>query len=70
MRSEGKTYVQCQRCGEVTTINGDHDLIEEMYVDNWKCPCCEHTVGLNLGSNKDDIYELYNVNYDSRYYNY
>lgn len=70
MKSEGKTFIQCCSCGHITNIDGKRDLVEEMYIKDWKCPRCEHKIGLNLGSDKDDLYELYNVSYDPRYYQY
>ena len=69
MKSEGKTYVQCQRCGKITTLNGECN-IEEIYIINYECPCCRSMIGLNLGNTKEDIYRYINSNVDYRYYEY
>ena len=62
-----KTWVQCQECGEVYQMPQTID-IDKLYI--WAhCPICNHmTRGLNLGDNEDDVYYLYDVTLDERYY--
>lgn len=64
----GKTYIQCMGCGRIHMVR-QHVPIEHLYV-KMTCPKCGHAVGLNCGSNEDDLYALYDVNMDPRYYKY
>lgn len=62
------TWIQCATCGKI------HQLprlvpVEELYVAAY-CPECESEIGINLGDDEDEIYNYYNINLDSRCYNY
>lgn len=64
----GKTYVQCQNCGKVYKFPRIVAR-DKLYVQSY-CPECGAETALNLGNKEEDIYELYNVNIDPRYYEY
>ena len=69
MTKEKGTYIQCQHCGAIYHIDRTVP-IDKMYVAS-TCPeCNEYGKGLNCGSNKDDLYELMDINSDPRYYEY
>ena len=68
MKSTGKTYLQCQCCGEVFTVNDKID-IEELYVKSYPCPRCDNRYALNVGESGDlDYYTYYNPVMDRRFY--
>mgnify|MGYP003316797488 CR=1 FL=1 len=60
------TWVQCQTCGKIYQVPREIS-IEELYIIT-RCSTCGVTKSLNLGRNKDDIYDLYDINLDPRYY--
>ena len=60
--------VQCTQCGHVYQTKRKVN-IEDLYV-NTKCPLCGTKKGLYVGKTIEDYYEFYDVNKDSRYYNY
>lgn len=64
----GGTYLQCCNCGKIYKTYEYVD-IESIYIDSY-CPCCEHFFALNCGTNKNDIYNLYNFNLDERFFIY
>lgn len=53
-------------CGKIYRVENEISL-DKMYIYSY-CPCCEHKRALVLGDNMEDIYELYDVNLDNRYY--
>lgn len=67
--SRDKEIFQCCCCGKIHKVDekykpGDDDIYEILW-----CPKCkEHTKQLYCGDDESEIYELYNVNLDSRYY--
>lgn len=62
------TYVQCQTCGKIFQVPYQVD-IDKLYITA-ECQNCGETTGLNLGDKEEDIYFYYNVNLDSRHYDY
>lgn len=56
-----KTYLQCQYCGHIYTVEHLVDS-EALYIQSY-CPKCGNTTALNLGPNADDIYIYINVNF-------
>lgn len=62
------SWMQCTTCGKIHKIP-DTFPIEELYVEI-NCPSCDSHVGLNLGSEKEDLYYFYNVTLDDRYFTY
>ena len=65
---EIKSWIQCTTCGQVHESRKEYP-IEELYVKDY-CPNCNSYIGLNLGNNKEDLYELYDVNLDERFFIY
>ena len=63
-----RSYVQCSHCGNIYAIKKQLN-IEETYITS-TCPQCSWTRGLCLGESREDIYELYDVSFDRRYYDY
>lgn len=68
MGTDGKKniWVQCQKCGKIHRIRRKLK-VDQIYV-TINCSRCGKATGLNLGDDKDQIYEYYNVNIDPRYY--
>ena len=67
MKGAKQIWTQCQRCGNISkTLVHEYD-VEDIYIDEYKCPRCGYEVGLNCGENKSDIYLYMNSNVDSRY---
>ena len=63
------TYVQCISCGRLH-LTDVYIKTEDLYIDDW-CPTCrDGTRNLVLSDNPDDIYMLYDVNNDFRFYDY
>lgn len=62
------SWVQCITCGEIHKSYSEYS-IEEMYVDDY-CSNCDSYRGLNLGNRKEEIYELYDVSLDDKWYTY
>lgn len=60
--------VQCSKCGEIHETQ-QFFLNDDTYVDDI-CPKCGNNRGLFVGNNISDMYELYDVNVDPRFYNY
>ena len=67
-RQYGRTYVQCQHCGEVYKI--PQKLSAETLIVKAECPTCNGTLALNCGEEYDDIYLYYNNALDERFYKY
>lgn len=65
-RRKRNTFVQCQTCGKIYQISCEVK-IDTLYITA-ECSECGHLTGLNLGDKEEEIYELYNVNVDPRYY--
>ena len=64
--STNGTLIQCQECGKIYQIP-DEIAIDKLYIYA-NCPHCGIAKGLNLGNNEDDVYDLYDVTWDMRYY--
>ena len=62
------SWIQCTTCGEIHNSRSVYP-IEELYVED-HCPNCDADIGLNLGEDKDKLYELYNISLDARYFIY
>ena len=64
-----EVWVQCQECGELHKQDIRHS-IEDIYI-TLHCPRCrDGTTHLICSEDESEIYSLYNVNADPRYYNY
>lgn len=67
--SKGQQY-QCQVCGAIQLLKRPFDIEEDLFVPI-KCKHCHtETSHLWVGNNKTDLYEMYNVNVDPRFYRY
>lgn len=70
MKSEDRSYLQCQNCGRIYISKRSLD-IEDFYIYDQQCPSCGGKIGINVGNNKDiDFYKYYNPNLDERFFNY
>ena len=68
MKSEDKSYVQCQNCGRIFLSKRSFN-IEEFDIHDQPCPRCGDFNGINVGNNKDiDLYIYFNPNCDERYF--
>lgn len=66
-KQEG-TWIQCTECGAIYWIDQEVP-IDRLYVASY-CKKCENEKGVNLGSDKDHIYEFMDINIDPRFYKY
>lgn len=66
MNGQEQTYIQCQSCGHLYTIQKKIPISASMI--KAKCPKCGYERGLNCGDKEEDIPMYYNVNLDPRYY--
>ena len=63
-------YVQCQFCGTLHKQEVCYNIEDEIYI-KVLCPGCrDDTTHLVCSDDESEIYSLYNVNIDPRYYNY
>lgn len=67
MEGAKRVYTQCQECGHISKVLVHEYNVEDIYIDEYKCPRCGYEVGLNCGENKSDIYLYMNSNVDPRY---
>lgn len=63
-----RKLIQCSRCGHIYNTNQFLNE-DDTYIDSI-CPKCGNSRGLFVGNNIIDMYELYDVNVDPRFYNY
>lgn len=68
MNGKEQTYIQCQNCGHLYTVQKKIPISASII--KAKCPKCEYERGLNCGDKEEDIYMCYNVNLDPRWYEY
>lgn len=61
---------QCQQCGHIHRVRIRFDIENDVYV-TLECPRCRgSTEHLWCGRDEIEIYTMYNVNVDPRYYDY
>lgn len=66
---KGKVWLQCQECGRLHKKEVQNN-IEDIYIEV-QCPKCRNTTThLVCSEDESEIYNLYNLNIDPRYYNY
>ena len=64
-----EVWVQCQYCGELYKKTIEYN-IEDIYI-KLDCPGCrDETTHLICSEDENEIYALYNLNADPRYYDY
>ena len=62
---------QCSCCGNISKVNENYrPRGDTTYIVLWCERCEEYTEQLYCGDDVDDIYELYDLNVDSKYYKY
>lgn len=67
--SRDKEIFQCSCCGNIHKVDEKYKPQEdEIYVPLWCERCKDQTMQLYCGDNEDELYSLYNVNIDSKYY--
>ena len=64
-----EVWVQCQFCGKLHKETIQYN-IEDIYIKLHCSGCRDDTVHLICGQEESEIYHLYNLNADPRYYNY
>ena len=63
-------WLQCQNCGKLYKQKLQYNIEEDVYIQT-HCPGCrDETTHLICGEDENEIYSLYNLNTDPRYYNY
>ena len=60
-------YYQCTHCGAIVPFERELKLEDDIYADLY-CDKCGQSRTLYLGDNKEDLYMLYDVTLDERYY--
>lgn len=60
------TFIQCQDCGELYEV--PYEISIERSIVRMECPQCGGHVGLNCGSNRNDVALYINSYVDPRYY--
>lgn len=66
--SQGKGWIfQCQSCGALHKLKIEYDIESDLYI-KMECPRCRDETNHLWCGLEDDIYQLYNVNLDPRYY--
>ena len=68
MRLRGKTFLQCQSCGEIFEYPRIV-RIDTLYLQA-HCQNCGMATALNLGSKEEDIAIYMNSNIDPRFFDY
>lgn len=64
---KGSQY-QCQACGSLVWSKEPFNIEDELFI-KMKCKHChKETDHLWIGDCEDDLYKMYNVNVDPRYY--
>lgn len=67
--SRDKEIFQCGCCGHIHKVDGRYKPEEEqIYVPLWCERCRDQTLQLYCGDNESELYSLYDVNIDPRYY--
>lgn len=62
-------YWQCQQCGEMHQIDDKYKPKEDrIYAKLWCEKCKTYVQMLDCGEDVVDIYEIYNLNVDPKYY--
>ena len=65
-----EVWVQCQSCGELHKQKIQYNIEDDFYI-KVRCPGCrDETTHLICSEDESEIYHLYNLNTDPRYYNY
>ena len=64
-----KEIFQCSCCGSITRVDSKYKPREDqIYVPLWCERCKDLKMQLYCGEDESNLYELYNLNVDSRYY--
>ena len=66
----GKGWFQCQSCGSLHQLEVQFNIEEDLYVQVRCEHCKKMTDHLWVGDDKSELYSMYNVNVDPRYYKY
>lgn len=67
--SKGQRY-QCSQCGTLQWSKQPFDIEDDLYI-RMECKHCGKTTShLWVGDKEEDLYTLYDVVSDSRFYNY
>jgi hypothetical protein len=64
-----EVWVQCESCGALHKESIQYN-IEDIYIKLHCMGCRDETTHLICSEDESEIYTLYNVNADPRYYNY
>lgn len=68
MKSE--VWMQCQICGKLSKQIIKYNIEEDIYIKVYCTGCRDDTTHLICGEDEGEIYHLYNLNMDPKYYNY
>ena len=59
---------QCQKCGKLHKKEIKYDIEGDLFT-SLRCPICKMLTPHLWCDNEDNIYKLFNLNVDPRYYN-
>lgn len=66
-----KEIFQCSCCGHIYKAKSEYKPRgDDIYVTLWCPKCKKYEKQLYCGDDEDQIYELYDINIDKRYYKY
>ena len=63
-------WVQCQSCGKLHKETIQYNIEDDFYIKVHCLGCRDDTTHLICSEDESEIYDLYNLNVDPRYYNY
>ena len=66
----GEVCVQCQNCGKLHKQKIQYNIEEDFYIKVYCTGCRDDTTHLICSEDESEIYHLYNLSTDPRYYNY
>ena len=66
----GGVWLQCQCCGRLSKQEIQYNIEDDFYIKVQCLGCRDETMHLICSEDESEIYHLYNLNADPRYYNY
>lgn len=65
-----EVWVQCQNCGKLHKKTIQYNIEEDLYIKVHCSGCRDDITHLICSEDESEIYYLYNLNADPRYYDY
>ena len=64
----GEVWMQCQECGQLHKKKIEYNIEEDVYIKVRCSKCRDKTTHLICSEDESEIYYLYDLNIDPRYY--